>query len=196
MENLPSFLYLPSFPLRSLYCKRVESVELLSNGKEGSFSFLEGKTMWYLTSGFRHMRSFACLGLNSVTKQSIYLMVIAWRELSCLRIHCGGLAQDDLMALRKCYSLRMLELVGGNLSKLVGTDNPEYDGEVIHRDLEVAVLTRMQCDEDDIARLCSMCPRLVSVVVRQSPQVVSVQRQERLRQWLAAHRNVQVHFEA
>ncbi|CAI7860109.1 unnamed protein product [Closterium sp. NIES-53] len=90
----------------SLYCKNVESVELTSHGVETSFGLLEARSMWYLTSGFRSMRQFSCLVRNSVTRQAVYLMVIGWRNLSCLRIHMGALEVEDLLALRKCTSLR------------------------------------------------------------------------------------------
>lgn len=104
--------------LISLYCKNVESIELQSNGRDASASagFLEGRTMWFLTSAFRNIRYFACLAKGAVTKQCVYLMAIAWRDLECVRINIEGLQLEDLLALRKCANLRALELVGGSLN--------------------------------------------------------------------------------
>ncbi|CAI7919987.1 unnamed protein product [Closterium sp. NIES-54] len=186
-----------SVPVCSLYCSNVESVELISDGKQGNFTYLENKAMWYLTSGFRHIRSFACLCQNSLSKQAIYLMVIAWRELTCLRIHCGALGTDDLMALRKCYSLRVLELVGGNLGNLIsGTSET-----VMHRDLEILVLTKMVCGLEEIAKVSLLCPNLAKIVVRQSSLLaagstynaaVQAKAIEDLRKWLLVQRNVEL----
>ncbi|GJP61249.1 hypothetical protein CLOP_g18430 [Closterium sp. NIES-67] len=182
----------------SLYCSNVESVELISDGKQGNFTYLENKAMWYLTSGFRHIRNFACLCQNSLSKQAIYLMVIAWRELTCLRIHCGALGTDDLMALRKCYSLRVLELVGGNLGNLI-SDTSATSEAVMHRDLEILVLTKMVCGLEDIAKASLLCPNLAKIVVRQSSlqvggsnesPAVRAKAVNELRQWLLARRNV------
>ncbi|CAI7805120.1 unnamed protein product [Closterium sp. NIES-53] len=183
----------------SLYCSNVESVELISNGKKGNFNYLENKAMWYLTSGFRRVRSFACLCKNSLTKQAIYLMVIAWRELAYLRIHCGALAKDDLMALRKCYALRVLELIGGNLRQLLGENSAATDA-VMHRDLTTIALTNMECDVDDIAKLSMLLPSLQRIIVQKSSLRTSagddVATKARgvanLRTWLAARKNIQL----
>ncbi|CAI5471908.1 unnamed protein product [Closterium sp. Yama58-4] len=181
----------------SLYCSNVESVELISDGKQGNFTYLENKAMWYLTSGFRHIRSFACLCQNSLSKQAIYLMVIAWRELTCLRIHCGALGTDDLMALRKCYSLRVLELVGGNLGNLISSTSES----VMHRDLEILVLTKMVCGLEDIAKASLLCPNLAKIVVRKSSLLaggsvdnpaVQATAIEELRKWLLVQRNIEL----
>lgn len=188
----------------SLYCNGVESVELLSAGQQGNFTYLENKAMWYLTSGFRSIRSFACLCSNSLTKQAIYLMVIAWRELSCLRIHCGALGADDLMALRKCYSLRVLELVGGNMRNLLG-EGSIANGAVMHRDLKVLVLTAMVCDVEEIAKLSILCPRLKKIVVRNtvfnvtsSSEIPATKAKavKELSHWLLARRNVELVVDA
>ncbi|GJP35487.1 hypothetical protein CLOM_g20001 [Closterium sp. NIES-68] len=181
----------------SLYCLNVESVELVSNGEKGNFNYLENKAMWYLTSGFRRVRSFACLCKNSLTKQAIYLMVIAWRELAYLRIHCGALAKDDLMALRKCYALRVLELIGGNLRQLFGENSVATDA-VMHRDLNTIALTNMVCDVDDIAKLSMLLPSLQRIIIRKSSLATSagddVATKARavasLREWLAARKNI------
>eukprot|EP00897_Mesotaenium_endlicherianum_P001446 jgi/Mesen1/1329/ME000013S00822 len=147
----------------SLYCKRVECVELVSDGRQGAFGYLENKAMWYLTSGFRTMKSFTCLCQDSVTKQSIYLIVIAWRELTSLQIHCGGLAMDDLMALKKCYTLRQLEIVG---CKPGFVSSQPWDV-VMHHELESITFRASLVQPEDVALLVRLCPSLRCVVIKQ-----------------------------
>eukprot|EP00475_Leptophrys_vorax_P020195 TRINITY_DN27647_c0_g1_i2.p1 TRINITY_DN27647_c0_g1~~TRINITY_DN27647_c0_g1_i2.p1 ORF type:complete len:276 (+),score=-19.61 TRINITY_DN27647_c0_g1_i2:540-1367(+) len=155
----------------SLYCKNVHSIELTSAGVETSFGALETRSMWYLTSGFRNVRHFASLSRNSVTKQAIYLMVIAWRELTCLRMHCGALEVDDLFALRKCANLRLLELVGGTIqtpgSLATGCPLQAASGSnVFHRELEVLVLTDVDFDAGAVATIALHCPKLRRIIVK------------------------------
>ncbi|CAI5467770.1 unnamed protein product [Closterium sp. Yama58-4] len=155
----------------SLYCKQVQSIELTSAGVETSFGALETRCMWYLTSGFRNVRHFASLSRNSVTKQAIYLMVIAWRDLTCLRIHNGGLEVDDLFALRKCAGLRLLELFGGSIQTPGALANScpfaaASGATVFHRELEVLVLTDVDFDAGAIATIALHCPKLRKIIVK------------------------------
>ncbi|GJP40778.1 hypothetical protein CLOM_g430 [Closterium sp. NIES-68] len=176
----------------SLYCKHVESVELTSHGVETSFGVLEARSMWYLTSGFRSMRQFSCLVRNSVTRQAVYLMVIGWRNLSCLRIHMGALEVDDLLALRKCSSLRVLELVGGSIHTLpaalaalpsatpapvstcpwLGSTRTSGSGagsaapDAFHPELEVLILTDVDFDAAVVATIALRCPNLRRIVIK------------------------------
>jgi len=110
----------PPLPRHSLHCKRrgVGGAPVGRRGR-GASNYIDNKALWYLTTGFRGIRSFACLCKDSMTKQSLYLMVIAWRDLSCLRVHAGQLLLDDLLCLRKCHNLRVLELAGGDLGRLM-----------------------------------------------------------------------------
>lgn len=169
----------------SLYCKGVETIKLISDGREGTFGFLENKAMWYLTAGFRNIRNFSCSCHNSVTKQSIYLIVIAWRELTSLKIHCGSLQMEDLMALKKCYTLRRLEIVGAKPGLIV---SQPWDA-VMHRELEEIVFTKSICSANDVLQLIKLCPalRVVRVNFFNSAGVV-LQEQLALREGL---RNLQ-----
>eukprot|EP00270_Netrium_digitus_P010697 TRINITY_DN3337_c0_g1_i1.p1 TRINITY_DN3337_c0_g1~~TRINITY_DN3337_c0_g1_i1.p1 ORF type:complete len:383 (+),score=15.34 TRINITY_DN3337_c0_g1_i1:37-1185(+) len=176
--------------IMSLYCKNLQSISLLSTGEEVSLGQLENKVMWYLTSGFRQISSFTSCCRNSVTKQAVYLMVIAWQELSSLHVHIGGLALEDLMALKKCCALRLLEIVGAEAG-LVGKAPP---GLVLHREVEVLIMNHTSMDIEEIALLVGTLPGLKWLVLKRWLLLDSLSEQEKKAQVEILRKSVQTNL--
>ena len=167
--------------LVSLHCKSVRSVELLHSRV---LTEKNTKVMWHLTSGLPDVAHFASLAKNSVTRESVELMAVAWKRLSCLRLHFGAMDMPDLIPLRSCPELSVLELVGGDflsphelLSALVPVEDDELavtssslmsagQMPVFLPTVEVLVLSSVRVDPAAVALLVTSCPRLRRLVLR------------------------------
>eukprot|EP00270_Netrium_digitus_P004649 TRINITY_DN1592_c0_g1_i1.p1 TRINITY_DN1592_c0_g1~~TRINITY_DN1592_c0_g1_i1.p1 ORF type:complete len:328 (-),score=47.49 TRINITY_DN1592_c0_g1_i1:124-1107(-) len=169
--------------LSSLHCKNVESIALLSSSTEISLGPLESKIMWYLTSGFRSLSSFTNYCRDSMTRQSIYLLVIGWQQLRHLHIHVGSLELQDLVLLNKCSTLSVLEFTGTKLGLMKG----HRHGMVLHSEVRLVCLSQTSMSPAEITLFASLFPSLVKMCLKEWLFLQTLQKEEQknLLQFLA-----------